>query len=204
MKKRRPMKEIKPGACGFLAAALLVTSLAAAPFPAGDDTGIQASAPANAKLLGLPKEKTAFTLSLAGTVASWSLMVFIWAGATADEPSEFASALGIAAVPGIMVGPSLGSFYGGCWGRGLLLTGLRLGASVAAIAYQMENDEADNTAVWALWLGTLIGSAIYECATVKSAVRKHNAARLAKRGLKLGVSPVAVRKGAGLNVWLSF
>ncbi len=66
------------------------------------------------------------------------------------------------------------------------------------------HDESDNTAVVALWLGTLIGSTIYECATVKSAVRKHNAARLAKRNLKVAVAPFPVRRGAGLSVQLSF
>jgi len=53
-------------------------------------------------------------------------------------------------------------------------------------------------------LGTVIGSAIYECATVRSAVRKHNAARLAERDLKLAVAPFPVRRAAGLNVRLSF
>ena len=85
-----------------------------------------------------------------------------------------------------------------------MMTGLRVGVSMAAIAYSLENDEEDNTAVGVLMVGTLIGSAIYECATVKSAVRKHNAARLAKRNLKLAVAPFAVRRGAGLSVQLSF
>jgi uncharacterized membrane protein (DUF441 family) len=84
------------------------------------------------------------------------------------------------------------------------MTGLRVGTSVAAIAYSLYYDESDNTAVVALWLGTLIGSAIYECVTVKSAVRKHNAARLAKRNLKLAVAPFPVRSGAGLSIQLSF
>jgi hypothetical protein len=204
MTMRSLAKETRPGRLGIIAAAFLVACLPAAPLTAQDGTGAQASSPVTAESLGLPKEKTAFTLSLTATLASWGLMLVSFAAATEDAPSEFSSALGIAAVAGIMVGPSLGCFYGGCWGRGLLMTGLRLGASVAMIAYSLENDEADNTAVGVLWLSTLIGSAIYECATVKSAVRKHNAARLAKRNPTLVVAPFPVRRGAGLSVQLSF
>ena len=85
-----------------------------------------------------------------------------------------------------------------------MMTGLRVGVSALALSYSMENDEKDNTAVGVLMLGTVIGSAIYECATVRSAVRKHNAARLAERDLKLAVAPFPVRRAAGLNVRLSF
>lgn len=198
------IKETRPGRLGIIAAAFLVACLLTAPLTAQDDTGAQASSPVTAESLGLPKEKTAFTLSLTAALASWGLMLVSFAAATEEAPSEISSALGIAAVAGIMIGPSLGCFYGGCWGRGLLMTGLRVGVSAAAIAYLLENDEADNTAVGVLWLSTLIGSAIYECATVKSAVRKHNAARLAKRNLKLAVAPFPVRRGAGLSVQLSF
>lgn len=189
---------------GLIAAAFLVACLPVAPLPAQDDTGAQTSFPGTAESLGLPKEKKAFTLSLTGTLASWGLMLASWVPATGDAPSEISSALGIAAVAGVMIGPSLGCFYGGCWGRGLLMTGLRVGVSLLAMGYAMENDEKDNTGIAVLMVGTLIGSAIYECATVKSAVRKHNAARLAKRDLKLAVAPFPVRKGAGLNVRLSF
>jgi len=204
MKTRSPVQETRPGRLGILAAACLVACLLAAPLTAQDDAGAQASSPVTAESLGLPKEKTAFTLSLTGALASWGLMLVSFAAATGDAPSEISSALGIAAVAGIMIGPSLGCFYGGCWGRGLLMTGLRVGVSVAAIAYSLENDEADNTAVGVLWLSTLIGSAIYECATVKAAVRKRNAGRLAKQGVKLDVAPFLARRGAGLSVQLSF
>lgn len=188
----------------LIAAAFLVACLLVAPLTAQDDAGAQGDSTVTAKSLGLPKEKKAFTLSLTGTLASWGLMLVSFVPATGDAPSETSSALGIAGVAGIMIGPSLGSFYGGCWGRGLLLTGLRVGVTMLAIGYFMENDEKDNTAVGALMVGALIGSAIYECATVKSAVRKHNAAHLAKQNMKIAVAPFAVRKGAGLNVQMSF
>jgi hypothetical protein len=183
----------------------LVACLPDAPLTAQDDAGAQAPSPITAESLGLPKEKTAFTLSLTGTLASYGLLL-AYAAASGAEGGEstISSVLGWVGVAGIMIGPSLGNFYGGLWGRGLLLTGLRVGTTVAAMAYTMYYDESDNTAVVALWLGTLIGSTIYECATVKSAVRKHNAARFAKRNLKVAVAPFPVRRGAGLSVQLSF
>jgi len=204
MTTRSLIKETRPGRLRIIAAAFLVACLLAAPLTAQDDTGAQAATPVTAGSLGLPKETTAFTLSLTGALASWGLMLVYAAAAPEEGESTIISVLGGVAIAGIMVGPSLGNFYGGCWGRGLLMTGLRVGASVAAIAYSLYYDEADNTAVGVLWLSTLIGSAIYECATVKSAVRKHNAARLAKRNLKLAVAPFPVRRGAGLSVQLSF
>lgn len=204
MTTKSPIKETRPGRLGLIAAALLIACLPAAPLTAQDDTGAQAAAPVTAGSLGLPKETTAFTLSLTGTLASWGLLLVYAAAVPEEGETTIASVLGSVAIVGIMVGPSLGNFYGGLWGRGLLMTGLRVGASVAAIAYSMYHDESDNTAVVALWLGTLIGSSIYECVTVKSAVRKHNAARLAKRNLKLAVAPFPVRRGAGLSVQLSF
>jgi len=204
MTTRSLKKETRPGRLGIIAAALFVACLPAASLTAQDDTGAQASSPVTAGSLGLPKETTAFTLSLTGTLASWGLLLVYAAAVPEEGETTLASVLGSVAIVGIMVGPSLGNFYGGLWGRGLLMTGLRVGVSVAAIAYSMYYDEADNTAVVALWLGTLIGSAIYECATVKSAVRKHNAARIAKRNMKLAVAPFPVRRGAGLSVQLSF
>ena len=204
MTTRSLIKETRPGRLRIIAAAFLVACLLAAPLTAQDDTGAQAATPVTAGSLGLPKETTAFTLSLTGALASWGLMLVYAAAAPEEGESTIISVLGGVAIAGIMVGPSLGNFYGGLWGRGLLMTGLRVGVSVAAIAYSMYYDETDNAAVGVLWLSTLIGSAIYECATVKSAVRKHNAARLAKRNLKLAVAPVPVRRGAGLSVQLSF
>lgn len=205
MKTKSPKKETRPGRLGLIAAAFLIAFLPAAPLTAQDDTGAQAPSPITAESLGLPKEKTAYNLSLWGTLGSYGLLLAYAAASSAEGGgSTIASVLGYACLAGIMIGPSLGNFYGGLWGRGLLLTGLRVGASVAAIAYSMYYDESDNTVVAVLWLGTLIGSTIYECATVKSAVRKHNAARLAKRNLKLAVAPFPLRKGAGLSVQLSF
>lgn len=204
MTTRNLIKEIRPGKLGIIAAAFLVACLPAVPLTAQDDAGAQAPSPITAESLGLPKEKTAYNLSLWGTLGSYGLLLVYAAAAGEEEGSTITSVLGWVGVAGIMIGPSLGNFYGGLWGRGLLLTGLRVGTTVAMMAYTMYNDESDNTAVAVLWMSTLIGSAIYECATVKSAVRKHNAERLAKHNLKVAVAPFLARRGAGLSVQLSF
>ena len=70
MTTRSLIKEIRPGRLGIIAAAFLVASLLTAPLTAQDDTGAQASSPVTVGSLGLPKEKTAFTLSL---TAPWPL-----------------------------------------------------------------------------------------------------------------------------------
>jgi len=202
MTTRNLVKETRPGRLGIITAAFLVACLLAAPLTAQDDIGAQASSLVTAESLGLPKENTAFSLSLTGTLASWGLAMLVSSAAAAGDPS--ASALANAALAGIMIGPSLGCFYGDCWGRGLLMTGLRVGVSVAVFGYSRKNREISSEAGLVLWMSTLIGSTIYECATVKSAVRKHNAARLAKQNLKLAVAPFPVRRGAGLSVQLSF
>ena len=153
--------------------------------------------------LRLPSERTASALSLGTVLVSAALLGV--SGAFGEEPqSELNSALTILGAIGLYIGPSVGGFYGGCWGRGLLLTGLRLGVTVAGGAYFLANDEKDNTVAGVLMLGTLVGSAIYECATVKSAVRRRNAARLEKRGPNLAVAPFATARGGGLQVRLSF
>ena len=128
MTTRNLIKEIRPGKLGIIAAAFLIACLPAAPLTAQDDAGAQAPSPITAESLGLPKEKTAFTLSLTGTLASWGLML-VYGVVTAEEGggSTITSVLGRVGVAGIMVGPSLGYFYGGWWGRGLLMTGPRVG-----------------------------------------------------------------------------
>jgi hypothetical protein len=52
--------------------------------------------------------------------------------------------------------------------------------------------------------GMMAASLVYDLATVRSSVRKHNAAIMARRGPKVGVSPFAMRKGGGVQVSLSF
>lgn len=157
--------------------------------------------------LRLPSESKASALSWGTFLVSAALLgvAGVLGGSSFGEPSnDLNSALTTLGAIGLYIGPSVGGFYGGCWGRGLLLTGLRLAVTFAGGAYALSHDEQDNTATAVIMLGTLVGSAIYECATVKSAVHRRNAARLAKRGPNLAVAPFAVARGGGLQVRLSF
>lgn len=186
-------------------APLVILTLAvglAGPLMAQGLTAAGEPAPPGPPPLRLPSEKTASTLSWATTLTAWALIAV--SGGFGEAPSTLSSALAFAGGIAAYVGPSVGGFYGGCWGRGLLLTGLRLGVTVVGMGYALGHDERDNTDVAVIVLGTLVGSAIYECATVRSAVHKRNASRLAKRGPNLAVAPFAMVRGGGLQVRLSF
>ncbi len=187
-----------------LAAGLIGIWLAAGPLLAQTIPASQAVSPPTARSLGLPSEGTAFTLSLTGTLAGWGLLLASAGGDSWGGESEASSAMAYVAVAGVMAGPSLGYFYGGCWGRGLLMTGIRVGLTMGLLSYSLNNDEKDLTGLGVAFMGVLVGTAIYECATVKSAVRKHNAAHIARRGLNFAAAPFVLRKGAGLQVRLSF
>ena len=136
---------------------------------------------------GLPSANTAFGLSVAGTVAALASMY---------------SRNGYVAWAGITFGPSLGFFYGGCWGRGLLTAGLRVVVTFAALAVAL-NDGLSKS--WEfVWLGGLAGSAILDLATVRRTVLRRNARVRTRRGLQLDMSPFAVPKGGGVRLQLSF
>jgi len=183
-------------------AALVGLCLVAAPLFAQDVPGAQTLSLPDPRSLGLPSENTAFTLSLTATLASWGLLALTSAGG--EAPSETTSAIQYIAGVGVFTGPSLGFFYGGCWGRGLLTTALRLGVTLAVATYALNHDEQDLTGLGLAGIGFFVASSIYDCATVKAAVRKHNAAHIARRGLNVAVAPFPLRKGAGLQVRLSF
>jgi len=135
----------------------------------------------------LPSENTALTLSVVGTVATLA---------------SFYTRNGYLVWGGIVFGPSLGFFYGDCWGRGLLSAGLRFGASLAAIAVAYEDDLSDT---WGyVWLGGMALSTIVDLATVRRAVHRQNERRMARRKLNLDVSPFAMPKGGGVQLKLSF
>ncbi|MDH4197995.1 MAG: hypothetical protein OEW05_11335 [Candidatus Aminicenantes bacterium] len=77
----------------------------------------KAAAPAP-KVPGLKSESLAFSISLAGALLPWAGRLagvrFAWIG--------------------VLIGPSLGYFYSGLWGRGLLGIGMRGLAGAAAVA----------------------------------------------------------------------
>jgi hypothetical protein len=136
---------------------------------------------------GLPSEDTAMALTVIGTVAA---------------VASFCTGNGWVFMAGLTFGPSLGFFYGGCWGRGLLSSVLRLGATIALFAWAF-NEEA-SAAPGTLWLAAMGTSVIFDMLTVKKAVRKRNASVMARRGVKVGVSPFALPRGGGIQVQVSF
>ncbi len=85
------------------------------------------------------------------------------------------------AIPALIVGPATGYFYGGMKGRAWLGIGIRTVAAsgliaAAAACYNFcspGSEQAVGVASVAA-TGLLIGSAIYDMASVKKAVRNHN------------------------------
>jgi hypothetical protein len=144
---------------------------------------------ASSAAYGLPSDSMATALSAIGTAAAV-------AGIFSGSPWL--------ALGGLAIGPSLGFLYGGCWGRGLLTAGFRFGATMALVAVAVADD--DGVGEWGVsaWLVGMTGSAILDVATVGRAVRRQNQARLARRGLRVDLSPFAMPKGGGLQVRLSF
>jgi hypothetical protein len=173
----------RPATCAFLGLGLVVLPVAGQSQPA-----VHAQPDTAAAYYGLPSEKMAVMLSVIGTaVAAASL----WSGNA------------WVALAGLSIGPSLGFLYGNCWGRGFLSAGLRLGATFALAAAALSDDEHSETYRIA-WIAGMAASAVLDMATVRMAVRRQNARRLAGRGLNVAVSPFALPKGAGVQVRLSF
>ena len=139
---------------------------------------------------GLPSEDTAVALGAAGVLAGLFLPL------VSSDPSRWGLLTTWCA------GPSLGFFYGGCWGRGLLTTGLRLGLTffLTLAAYDSDNFYSVGT----LWLGGMAATAIWDLATTRRAVHNRNRRITARRGLQLDVAPLVLRRGAGVKVQMSF
>jgi hypothetical protein len=143
--------------------------------------------PASGVPTGLPSENTAIFLSVLGSAAA------VLSAYTGND---------YAFMTCLTIGPSLGFFYGGCWGRGALTATLRFAATAAAVAVALNDDSSIATGY--LWAGAMIGTFILDIATVKRAVRRHNAAAMARRGLTVDVAPIAARKGGGIQLRLGF
>jgi hypothetical protein len=170
--------------------AMLGAALAGLPAAAQQAGGDKVPWREHADGAGLPSEDTAFTLSVVGTVAAGlSPICGRYLGWTALIP--------------LFAGPSLGAIYGGCWGRALLFTGLRLAGTFAAAAALFDDDFGSDGAAYA-WIGGMVLSAVIETATIKAAVRKHNRAVLNRRGVKFDAVPFALPKGGGIQIRLSF
>lgn len=182
----RARRRTVPLVAAFCGAALLVMPLALNGQAAG---GLRTGLAGDRS--GLPSENTALALGAVGALAGAFLPLV---------SSDLAGGWGLLAT--WCVGPSLGFFYGGCWGRGLLTAGLRAGLTfvLALAAYEDDNF----VAIGSLWLGGMAGTALWDLATTRRAVHNRNRRIMARRGLRLDVAPLVLRQGAGLTVRLSF
>ena len=127
-------------------------------------------------------EATAFQRSLLGTVipmgAGWAIAL----ASGGDDNSAVAGLAGLSFTGGLIVGPALGYFHAGKPGRAWAGIGARvlgLGAMVGALAesWECSGSECDPaTAVYVAGSILTIGSASYDIASVKGAVRRQNEA----------------------------
>ena len=157
-------------------------------------------------------ESVALGRSLLGTIVPMGVGLAIVASARNDSPygSAEAGAIGfVSFAGGLVVGPSLGYFYAGQPGRawrGVGLRALGVGALIAAAAASWDcHRHACESLGPAVLVGSAVtlGSAIYDIATVRGAVRRHN--REAQR-VSVRVAPTysSQRRAAGVSVQLTF
>jgi hypothetical protein len=190
------MKTNKPGVGsglrsigGWVLGLVLGFALVSAPLAAGEVPAFNLAQkpPGAVAAVTLPSENTAVYLCVLGSVAA----IF---SAASQNGIIYLTALGL--------GPSLGFFYGGCWGRGLLTATLRVGVTFGLLALAYSDEVSSNIAY--VWLGAMVGSALIDVATVRGSVRRHNARVMARQGLTVDVSPFALPKGGGVQVRLGF
>jgi len=152
--------------------------------------------------------KTAFLLSLAGTALPLAALV------TGAAAAAHLHSIGLV---GVLVGPSLGYFYGGLAWRGLLGIGIRtVGVALAIVAFSgfwnetwspwFPGDSVDDEnwkAGLLIGAGIMLGSAIWDLVAVKGAVHKRN---LKMRDRTLAFAPLLNprTKTVGIRICLSF
>ncbi|MGZ7046482.1 MAG: hypothetical protein ACXVJK_09160 [Candidatus Aminicenantales bacterium] len=172
---------------GFSGAFLGLCLAMIVPAVGQEKPGLPVPKPSSAEARGLPSESTAAMLSWAVTGASFVLL--------------FMPATSTLGAIGTLVGPSVGYFYGGCVGRGVLGLVLRAGVDYLAIGAAIGKD--DPSFGWGM-LAVIVGATVLDAALVKSTVRKHNQAIMAQRRVTFAVAPFALPKGAGVRLHLSF
>jgi hypothetical protein len=175
----------------FIGLSLVIIPAFAAPDPGGEN-------------VKLPSENTAFLFSLIGTVVPVGYGILA-RGVSGGSSGHGNGSLYVAWL-GALVGPSLGYIYGGRAGRGLLGLVGRAAVVIIMAGIMLSNDEANNTFVGLAGVGLFAGSALFDLISVRKAVRKHNDAARARKGMSVSVAPFFLRreKGAGLNIGLSF
>jgi hypothetical protein len=172
---------------------------------------VLACAPARARAQ-LPSESAALGRSLWGTIVPIGVGLVIAAAAGNEGPDGNAGAGalgGLAFTGGLLVGPSLGYFYAGERGRAWRGVGLRVlgfGALIGAAAASWEcyGSECETAGAVAL-VGSVVtlGSAIYDIATVRGAVRRRNERA---QGVSVRVAPTysSRQRAAGVALQLTF
>ncbi len=159
-----------------------------------------------------PSESEALGRSLWGTIAPIGVGFLLLTASNqgGPDPNAGIGALGgLSFTGGLLVGPSLGYFYAGQKGRAWRGVGLRVlgfGGLIAAAAaswdcYGAECEKA--RAVATVGAALTLGSAIYDIATVRGAVRQRNEA--AQR-MSVRVAPTysSRRRAAGVSMQLTF
>jgi len=154
----------------------------------------------------LKSEKKAMTLSIVATLVPWAVFVPLGLRESHEPGGEAASLIAALAIP---VGPSLGYFYAGSPGRGLLGIGMRIGVIVGLVALGTSLHDAGHdspTMTSTLFFSGVIavaGSYVIDIAGIRKAVRRHN---LKAQRLQLAFAPlVSPRTRAfGLQARLSF
>ena len=124
------------------------------------------------------REETAYNVKSEHIALAWSLfgtLVPVTAGILIRDNDLYEGADGILIVGGVIVGPSLGYFYGGCAGEGLLWLGIRACLiSIPAVLRETSPNAEDGRAIFFI-LGLLaFTSAVADISQVEEAVRKRN------------------------------
>jgi len=189
---------------GALLAAGLVVATLASPLRAqeGRESRDKARPPVKLK-----SEKEAMTLSIVATVVPWAVFLPLGLRESHEpglDPGEAAALVAFLAIP---IGPSLGYFYAGSTGRGLLGIGLRLAGLAGLVGggfgLDASGDEDLMTGFIVAGACALAGSYIWDFAGLKKAVRRHN---LKVQRLQMAFAPVISpgKKAFGLQARLSF
>jgi len=180
----------------LLAAGLIVASLAA-PISAQENRESRDQAPPAVKL---KSEGTAMTLAVVGSLVPWALLFSTFSTPGLEGARGYLTAIMIP------IGPSLGYFYAGAAGRGLLSTGIRVGVicGLVALGTSLHDAGHDSTSTLvACGVIAVAGSYVIDIGGIRKAVRRHN---LKAQRLQLALAPlVSPRTRAfGLQARLSF
>lgn len=79
---------------------------------------------------------------------------------------------GILTIPGLIIGPSTGYFYGGCPKRGLSGVALRSLIGAGALIWNSESDDTQSIAI--TYAGLTLASAAYDIVKVRGVIRERN------------------------------